>query len=74
MRFETVGGWLMKPNSPIPPDLFRESSAHKHYRRGPGRKPGENVQFCDQCSAPCLEEELHSGICVDCTRRQSRAY
>ncbi len=60
----------MNPNSPRLPDLPYRSSAHENRGYEISRKPAEQILFCDECSAPSLEEELYSGICVLCAERQ----
>jgi len=60
----------MNPNSPQPPDFFHKSRAHENRRQEINRKPMEKILFCEECSAPSLEEELYSGICVLCAGRQ----
>jgi len=60
----------MNPKSPRLPDLLYKSGAHKNSRHETGREPVERILFCDLCGAPSLEEELYSGICVECARSQ----
>jgi len=60
----------MKPYSLRAPDFLRESAAHRNEARETGREPAEKTLFCDQCGGPCLEEDVYSGICDECSRRQ----